>query len=237
MSLGGSVWGSDVSLISPDLKAPALVCRGLQVSAGSRVVLEGLDLEVGPGDSVAIMGPSGSGKTTLLHCIAGLAVPDDGEVVVNGRAMSHLSDRQRARLRLDRIGVVFQFGELLAELSVRENVELPLRLRGVHDRGIVQDVLARLGLEDRAGSWPGELSGGEVQRVAIARAIVGRPSLLLADEPTGALDEDLSHVVTEMLCEAAEHLGAALVVATHDSAVAAAMDRTLRLRRGKLEEA
>lgn len=219
------------------MKAPALLCRGLRVSAGGRVVLEGVDLEVGAGESVAIMGPSGSGKTTLLHCIAGLHVPDDGEIVVNGRAMSHLSDRQRGDLRLDHIGVVFQFGELLAELSVRENVELPLRLRGANDRGVVEDVLARLGLDDRATSWPGELSGGEVQRVAIARAIVGRPSLLLADEPTGALDEDLSHLVTEMLREAAEHLGAALVVATHDSSVAVAMDRTLRLRRGKIEEA
>jgi len=182
------------------------------------------------------MGPSGSGKTTLLHCLAGLHRPDDGQITLDGRRISHLNERQRARYRLEHVGMVFQFGELLAELTVRENVDLPLRLRGLTDHEHVDQVVRRLGLAERAQSWPDELSGGEVQRVAIARAVVGRPDLLLADEPTGALDEDLSQVVCDLLCQAAHELSAVLVVATHDPAVAAAMDQTLRLRRGKLED-
>lgn len=199
-------------------------------------MLDGVDLDVERGASVAVMGPSGSGKTTLLHCLAGLHRPDDGEIALDGRCISLLSERQRARFRLENVGMVFQFGELLAELSVRENIELPLRLRGRTDGEHVDQVIERLELAERAQSWPHELSGGEVQRVAIARAVVGRPGLLLADEPTGALDEDLSQVVCDLLRDVANDLGAVLVVATHDPAVAAAMHQTLRLRRGKLED-
>lgn len=181
------------------------------------------------------MGPSGSGKTTLLHCLAGLHRPNDGDISLDGQRISALSERERARYRLTHVGMVFQFGELLSELSVRENVELPLRLRGVHDDEAVDRTLDRLGLSERRNSWPDELSGGEVQRAAIARAVVGQPALVLADEPTGALDEDLSVTVCELLLEMTRSLRAMLVVATHDPAVAARMDRTLRLRRGKLE--
>ena len=200
-------------------------------------MLNGVDLDVERGASVAVMGPSGSGKTTLLHCLAGLHRADDGEIALDGQCISHLNERQRARYRLEHVGLVFQFGELLAELSVRENIELPLRLRGLTDHEHVDQVIERLGLTERGQSWPDELSGGEVERVAIARAVVGRPDLLLADEPTGALDEDLSQVVCDLLREAAHELNAVLVVATHDPAVAASMNRTLRLRRGKLEDA
>ena len=132
--------------------------------------------------------------------------------------------------------MVFQFGELLPELTVLENVALPLRLRGTTDVGHAAAVLGTLGLGDRTGSFPAELSGGEVQRTAIARALVGGPSLLLADEPTGALDGELSEAVCEMLVDQARRAGAGLVVATHDPLVAARMDRILRLRNGALHE-
>jgi ABC-type lipoprotein export system ATPase subunit len=182
------------------------------------------------------MGPSGSGKTSLLSCLAGIREPDDGEVAVAGSSLERLGRRERCRLRLAAIGMVFQSGELLDELTVEENVGLPLRLRG-EGLAAVAPTLRSVGLGDRAGSWPAELSGGEVQRTAIARAVVGAPVLLLADEPTGALDEDLSKVVCQVLRERAAASGAALIVATHDPIVAAAMDRVVRLRRGRLEAA
>jgi putative ABC transport system ATP-binding protein len=180
------------------------------------------------------MGPSGSGKTSLLHCLAGLLVPEAGQIRLGATAIDGMGHRQRARLRLDAIGVVFQFGELLDELTVGENVALPLRLRHEDPRG-AEHALRRVGLADRSASSPAELSGGELQRVAIARAVVGQPRLLLADEPTGALDDDLSRTVCGLLRTTAREVGATLVVATHDPVVAGAMDRTLRLRRGRFE--
>lgn len=214
-----------------------LTCRGLRVGFGDRAVLDGVDLEADPGRPVAVMGPSGSGKTTLLHCLAGLRLPDEGEIVLDGVSVTGLGRRQRSRFRLEQVGIVFQFGELLGELTVSENVALPLHLRGESDPDRVSEVLDAVGLGERAGSWPAELSGGEVQRAAIARAITGRPKLLLADEPTGALDEDLSHAVCDLLLESARAVGAVLIVATHDPLVAEAMGQTVRLRRGKLEAA
>jgi putative ABC transport system ATP-binding protein len=200
-----------------------------------RVVLDGVDLDVAAGESVAVMGPSGSGKTTLLHCIAGLRSVSDGEVIVANTCIGGASERQRARFRLEHVGMVFQFGELLPELTLAENVALPLMLRGVRSTDRVARNLDTLGLGERGESYPGELSGGEVQRAAIARAVVGDPTLLLADEPTGALDEDMSVVACDLLLSSARRIGAALVVATHDPLVSGAMDRTVRLRRGKLE--
>ncbi|MDP1820105.1 MAG: ABC transporter ATP-binding protein [Acidimicrobiales bacterium] len=212
---------------------PTLRCRGLRLRFGARPILDGLDLDVGRGEALAIMGPSGSGKTSLLHCLAGLRQPDAGDISVAGAELTRMSHRQRARVRLNSIGMVFQFGELLDELTVGENVELPLRLR--RERGTAAGrLLGSVGLADRGGSWPAELSGGEVQRVAIARALAGRPVLLLADEPTGALDEGLSRAVGELLRSSASAVGAALVVATHDPIVASSMDRTARLRHGQL---
>lgn len=213
-----------------------LRCRGLRLALGGRTILDGVDLDASAGDAIAIMGPSGSGKTTLLHCLAGLRLPDDGEITLGGMTITQMSARHRARLRLDAVGMVFQFGELLNELTVGENIALPLRLRGEDTVG-VGGLLGAVGLAERAGSWPAELSGGEVQRVAIARAVAGHPALLLADEPTGALDEDLSYAVCDLLLTNARSVGAALIVATHDPIVASAMDHTVRLRRGKLEAA
>lgn len=214
-----------------------LMCRGLRSLVGDRPVLDGVDLELTSGQSLAVMGPSGSGKTTLLHCIAGLRPITDGEVHIDGTAMERTSERGRSRVRLRKIGIVFQFGELLPELRVVENVALPLRLRGDKDTAAAHATLTQLGLGDRADSFPVELSGGEVQRAAIARAVVGSPRLLLADEPTGALDEDLSQLVCELLIDSARILGSALLVATHDQLVAEAMDSVARLRHGKLEAA
>lgn len=213
---------------------PALRCRGLRVALGGRQILDGVDLAVDAGESVAIVGPSGSGKTTLLHCLAGLIPGDEGAIEVRGRAMQGRRAAGRARIRAASIGIVFQFGELFEELTVGENVALPLRLAKRPGKHRASEVLAQVGLADRQHSFPADLSGGEAQRVAIARALVGRPALLLADEPTGALDEDLSSVVCEVLIERARRIDAALVVATHDPLVQGLLDRSLRLRRGAL---
>jgi putative ABC transport system ATP-binding protein len=221
---------------SKSLQAPALRCRGLRAVLGRRVLLDRVDLEVQRGESIAVMGPSGAGKTTLLNCLAGLRLPDDGEVHLGAEPMSGASSRRRARLRLHHIGMVFQFGELLPELTVFENVALPLRLRGQDDGGVA-DLLKSVDLGGSALAFPAELSGGEVQRVAIARALTGSPTLLLADEPTGALDEAMTATACHLLLSSARHIGAGLVVATHDPQVAGTMDRTLRLRSGKLEVA
>jgi ABC-type lipoprotein export system ATPase subunit len=220
----------------PATDSPAVRCRGVRVTLGERLLLENLELQVERGESVAVMGPSGSGKTTLLHCIAGLRPVDAGDVEVDGERLSGTSDRRRTRLRRDRVGMVFQFGELLPELTVLENVGLPLRLRGETDPAPAVALLNSLGLGERTGSFPADLSGGEVQRAAIARALVGSPTVLLADEPTGALDGQLSETVCELLVDQARRANAGLVVATHDPLVAARMDRILRLRDGALHE-
>lgn len=214
---------------------PVVVCAGVRyVVAGGRAVLDGADLVVGAGETLAVMGPSGSGKTTLLHCIAGLLRPTEGTISVAGHEVSGRSERRRAALRLAEVGLVFQLGELLPELTVRENVGLPLQLRRAPDPARVEELLGTLGLGDRRDALPVDLSGGEVQRVAIARALVGRPAVLLADEPTGALDAEMSGAVCDLLLEAAERDDVAVVVATHDPSVAARLDGLVRLRTGRL---
>lgn len=215
----------------------ALVCRSLTAVLGARRVLDGVDLEVAPGESVAVLGPSGSGKTTLLNCAAGLHPVDAGEVLVAGEQLHGRSDSERARVRLAYVGMVFQFGELLTELDVAENAGLPERMRGRDPSRSVPQALQQVGLADRAASPVVELSGGEIQRVGIARAIVGEPTLVLADEPTGALDAELSAVVRDLLVAQSARLGAGLLVATHDPTVAEAMDRRLRLVNGRREPA
>ena len=220
--------------LAPSGDVPALECRGVTVALGERVLLDALDLVVEAGESVAVMGPSGSGKTTLLHCVAGIRPIDAGAISIGGEPLAGRSDAARARVRLERVGMVFQFGELLPELDVAENVGLPERLRGRDPGPAVARTLEELGLGDRGTTDVGRLSGGEVQRVAIARAVVGAPDLLLADEPTGALDLELSESVCDLLLDQARRRGAGLVVATHDPLVASAMDRTLRLAGGRL---
>ena len=201
-------------------------------------VLQGASLTVGPAERVAIMGRSGSGKTTLLHVLGGLDRPDAGDVTVGGRSLYALSAAARSRLRATRIGFVFQSYHLLPEMDVAENVLLPaLAVGGVsrrRGRERALELLAQVGLSDRATHTPLELSGGEQQRVALARALMNAPALLLADEPTGNLDRDTGAQVLELLFGLARAHEHALVVVTHAPEVAARCDRVLRLEDGRL---
>jgi predicted ABC-type transport system involved in lysophospholipase L1 biosynthesis ATPase subunit len=200
------------------------------------VALDGVDLAVAPGESVAVVGPSGSGKSTLLHLAGGLDVPDGGTVRIDGRDLAELTVAERARLRRRDVGFVFQFFHLLPSLTVAENVELPLLLDGSARaaRGAVAGALERVGVAHRAGHLPGELSGGEMQRAAIARALVARPRLVLADEPTGNLDSATGGAVLDLLGEVVREAGTALVMVTHDEAATARSDRVVHLLDGRL---
>ncbi|MEO5966053.1 MAG: ABC transporter ATP-binding protein [Candidatus Limnocylindrales bacterium] len=203
------------------------------------VAVDGIDLDVEPGMFVAIEGPSGSGKTTLLGLLAGLEAPDHGEISVLGHDLARLSATERARLRQRQIGIVFQSFGLIASLRAGDNVELPLMLAGVPERerrARAQSALEEVGLGAGFGARIDELSGGERQRVAVARAIVLEPALVLADEPTGSLDEENAHVILGLLSAAVRRRGASLLLVTHDPASAALADRRLQMRDGRLTE-
>jgi putative ABC transport system ATP-binding protein len=206
--------------------------------AGEVHALRDVDLTVEPGELVAVMGPSGSGKSTLLTIAGSLEEPSSGEVVVVGQRLSRLSRSQRAALRRRAIGYVFQDFNLLAGLTAAENVSLPLELDGTSvkaARTAALDALERLGLSDRAGHFPDELSGGERQRVAIARAVVGERQLLLADEPSGALDSVNGEAVMRLVRGSCQG-GVAGVVVTHDAQLAAWADRVVFLRDGRVAD-
>nr|WP_228454718.1 ABC transporter ATP-binding protein [Streptomyces alkaliphilus] len=212
-----------------------LTATALNKTYGATPALAGADFSVTAGEIVAIMGPSGSGKSTLLHCLAGIVPPDSGSVRFDGREMTDLSDAQRSALRRSSFGFVFQFGHLVPELTCRENVALPLRLNGVGRREAerrADEWLERLEVHDVADHRPGTVSGGQGQRVAVARALVGRPRVLFADEPTGALDSLNGERVMELFTEAARTTGAAVVLVTHESRVAAWSDREIVVRDG-----
>ena len=200
------------------------------------VALDDVTLEVGPGEFVGMIGPSGSGKSTLLHLAGGLDQPDAGKVFVGDRELAGMSIGERARMRRREIGFVFQFFHLIPTLTVAENVELPLTLDGGSDAAAVREVLERVGLTDRADHLPGELSGGQMQRAAIARALVARPTLILADEPTGNLDSATGADVLDVLTSQVADAGASLVLVTHDANAAARAHRCLHLKDGKLTE-
>jgi putative ABC transport system ATP-binding protein len=191
-----------------------------------------VDLELAPGEYVAVMGESGSGKSTLLNLIAGLEAPDSGQVIFDGADLGRLSDDALTLLRRAHMGFVFQAFHVLPYLSVAQNVELPLALARA-DQGEasnrVQEILCAVGLADRAQSMPRELSGGELQRVAIARALVHRPRLVLADEPTGNLDHDTARQVLQLLCDQIKERGAAGILVTHSREAAATADRVYLL--------
>lgn len=214
--------------------------REARVSIGSRVLLSDASLSLQGGQCVAVMGPSGSGKSTLLQTIAGIRVPLPGEVFVEGQDLAQLSPATRDHLRLSRMGMVFQFGEVLPELSAIENVALPSRYLGVK-RATAHERAGRwlddLGLAELRDARPDQMSGGQIQRVAIARAMAHAPRLVLADEPTGMLDGTTSHDVIQLLIDCVRSAGAALVIVTHDQAVAAAADRVLTLDDGRLAAA
>lgn len=214
-----------------------LTITGLYVSIAKRDLLQDVSVAVARSGSVAIMGPSGSGKTTLMHCIAGIVRPTGGTIVLDGTDVTALRPASQANFRLRKVGMVFQFGELLEELTLGENVGLPLQLAGV-SRTEAQARAARwidrFGLGGRFNDFPDALSGGEVQRIGIARALVTEPALIVADEPTGALDEENSRDVTRVLLESARETGAATVIATHDPLVADQADVVMAILNGRL---
>ena len=216
-----------------------LTVHNLDLAVPGRTLLTGFSLSVARGESVAVVGPSGCGKTTLLNAIAGLHQPERGEILIDSEKMWNLGEAQRAGIRLKQIGFVFQFGELLPELNVVENVSVPLRLAGVNRHEALRrshEELARLDLEALAAHDVASLSGGERQRVAVARALVHGPALLLADEPTGSLDEDNVKHVTRVITSECRERGVAALVATHDALVARGLDRVVYLRRQSADE-
>jgi ABC-type lipoprotein export system ATPase subunit len=198
--------------------------------------LQGVSLEVAKGEFLAIMGPSGSGKSTLLNLIGGLDRPTEGDILIEGRSTRGLTEAEWTRLRRERIGVVFQFFNLLPGLTVRENVALPLLLRGdANPEQRVAECLAAVGLASRGGHRPSELSGGEQQRVAVARALVHRPALLLADEPTGNLDSKVGREIVQLIRVLARQGGQTVVLATHSRDAASEADRVLVMRDGAVQ--
>jgi putative ABC transport system ATP-binding protein len=204
---------------------------------GAVHALDGVDITVEAGDVVAIVGPSGSGKSSLLHVLSGVLPADGGEVFLSGRPIAQLNETDRSKLRRTSFGFVFQSGMLVAELSAEENAALPMLLAGASRTeaiGAAREWLARLGLEGMGDRRPGELSGGQAQRVAIARALAHRPQVIFADEPTGALDTRTGQDMISALLEAAEVTSAAVIVVTHDQAIAARAQRIVELRDGRI---
>ena len=213
-----------------------LTARGLSKTYGATPALVDAEFSIDAGEVVAVMGPSGSGKSTLLHVVAGIVPPDAGTVTYDGRELSALSDVDRSALRRSEFGFVFQFGQLVPELSCRENVALPLRLDGVSRRSAearADELLAALEVAGVAGKRPGTVSGGEGQRVAVARALATDPRVLFADEPTGALDSLNGERVMDLLTGAARERGTAVVLVTHEARVAAYSDREIVVRDGR----
>jgi putative ABC transport system ATP-binding protein len=222
---------SDVMLV----RGTVLEARNLVLTFGETPALRGASIAVAKGEVLALMGPSGSGKSTLLHCLAGILVPDSGDVHVDAERLDTMSEKQRSSLRRDRFGFVFQFGQLVPELTAEENVALPLLLGGTGRRealGIARSWFERLqlgGLERHRG---GEMSGGQAQRVALARGMVAQPEVLFADEPTGSLDSLTGELVMDLMTSVAREEGTTVVLVTHEARVAAYADREVILRDG-----
>ncbi|MBF4636278.1 ABC transporter ATP-binding protein [Agreia pratensis] len=214
-----------------------LSTRGLHLSFGLTHALRGIDLEIARAERVAIMGPSGSGKSTLLHVLAGVLTPDEGEVCYGQTVVSELGEADRARLRLSDFGFVFQFGQLIPELSALDNVSIPLLLAGMpRKRALAQSRawLDQLRVADHASKLPTQLSGGQAQCVAIARALVTAPKVLFADEPTGALDSLVAESVMETLTDVTHANRTTLVIVTHDARTASYTDREIVVRDGRV---
>ncbi|MFK0262212.1 ABC transporter ATP-binding protein [Streptomyces angustmyceticus] len=216
-----------------------LAAEGLGKTYGQTPALDGVEFSVHAGEVVAVMGPSGSGKSTLLHCLAGIISPDSGTVHYGPHSLTALSDAQRSALRRTDFGFVFQFGQLVPELTALENVALPLRLNGTKRKEAerrAHEWLERLEVETVHGRRPGEISGGQGQRIAVARALVTRPRVVFADEPTGALDSLNGERVLNLLTDAARDTNAAVVLVTHEARVAAYSDREVVVRDGRVKD-
>ncbi len=221
------------------LDTPLLVADELSLSYGETRALDAASVQVHAGEVLALMGPSGSGKSTLLHCLAGILTPASGRVTYDGRDVTAMSDRERSALRRTEFGFVFQFGQLVPELTCLENVALPLRMTGTRRREaerLAGQWLERLEVADVAAKRPGQASGGQGQRVAVARALVTRPRVVFADEPTGALDSLNGERVMQLLVAAARDTGAAVVLVTHEARVAAYSDREAVVRDGRVRQ-
>jgi putative ABC transport system ATP-binding protein len=211
--------------------------RDVVLSFGETPALRGAGVSVAAGEILAVMGPSGSGKSTLLHCLAGILVPESGEIRFEGRRVDTLGEEARSTLRRDHFGFVFQFGQLVPELTAEENVALPLLLGGIRRQAAVQQAgawCARLGLDGLERRRSGELSGGQAQRVALARGLVSRPQILFADEPTGSLDSLTGEHVMDLLVATAREEGTTVILVTHEPRVAAYADREVVVRDGRV---
>jgi len=225
------------------MSEPVLSVRNLTrtyvTGSGGLTVLKGVDLDVRPGEVVGLIGPSGSGKSSLLHAAGLLERPTEGSIAIDGEDVGGLDERARTKLRLFKIGFVYQFHHLLPEFDARDNVALPMRIAGVGEgeaRRRASETLTSLGLGERLTHQPAQLSGGEQQRVAIARALGNAPRLLLADEPTGNLDPTTSQAVFDDLRTRVKATGVAALIATHNMELAGHMDRVFALKDGHLEE-
>jgi putative ABC transport system ATP-binding protein len=216
----------------------ALELRRVEYAYRRDVALRGVSLHVNPGEVVAVTGPSGCGKSTLLHCAAGILRPQGGTVHLAGQDLAELPEAARTRLRRTKLGVVMQFGQLVPDLTLVDNVALPLLLEGhnrAESRRAALDWLERVGAAEDAYGVPAELSGGQNQRAAVARALVTGPAIVFADEPTGSLDSQAGEQLLDLLLNSARYGGAALVIVTHDNLVAAYADREVRMRDGAIQ--
>jgi putative ABC transport system ATP-binding protein len=211
--------------------------RAVTKSFGQTPALRGATLSVQQGEILAVMGPSGSGKSTLLHCLGGVQVPEDGEVWFAGKRLDTRTEAERSELRRDQFGFVFQFGQLVPELTAEENIALPLLLGGRRRAAALAEArpwFARLGLDGLERRRSGELSGGQAQRVALGRGLVARPDVLFADEPTGSLDSVTGEHVMGLLSAAARELGTTVILVTHEARVAAYADREVIVSDGQV---
>lgn len=216
------------------------LCKGYQSGSHHQTIFEGLDLHLDKGEVVALLGASGSGKTTLLNLLSGIDTPDKGRVLINGVDIHAQGEPARTLLRRQQLGFVFQFFNLIPTLTVAENVALPMELIGADEAAMQQRVsylLDRVGLAQMQDRYPDTLSGGEQQRTAVARALSHRPQILLADEPTGNLDEETGQRVISLLADLVRDQASTMLIVTHSRAVAAAADRVLQLHQCKLIEA